>query len=234
MPDIAIRAAYSDSISYGHKVEDGVQSLVDQINNRTSTTATSLSSVAVPNGELDRGTTQALYDSAVEWLEQNGYIVDKDLVIFGHGHADFGFGKSHDTYVNGKHVQGGISYADYLASPLLAEIFAIHELGHGGPFGLGHDSGHVETNYNDEVTTVTPMAAAYVEDASGICDTEACGSGPLACGGGKQVNGDFCGEEYPIYENGTASGFADCPIHTTTISDCYVSAVESVSYNSPR
>jgi len=231
MTDVAVRAAYSSSIDYGNKVEDGAFSFVTQLNNRTKFNAVQLPSVEVPSYTLERGSSEQLFKSAVQWLSDNGYIEDNDLVIFGHGTADFGFGDSHRVYVDGNKVNGGISYADFLASPLLAEIFAIHELAH-GPFEVTHDDGNVQTNSNDYITTVTPMAAAYTK-ANGNCDTEVCGSGPAACGS-DDPPASFCDQNGDRYYNGTADGFASCPIHTTSLSECAIDEIDNTSYSSPR
>lgn len=233
MTDIAVRPAYISSIEYEDEIEDGAFNFVEQVNNRTSRDAVQLPGVAVPSYALDRGSEQALFESAVEWLEDNGYVKNRDLVIFGHGTVEFGFGSSFRIYVNGKQVCGGVCYADYFASSLLAEVFAMHELAH-TPFGAEHYDGSVETNSNNEITSVSPMAAAYTKANNGNCDTEVCGSlSSLACGGDSPPP-SFCDNGVDEYDNGTADGFENCPIHTTTLSECTISKINSSNYTSPR
>jgi len=234
MTDIAIRPAYSDAVDYGYRVEDGAFELASQLNTRSIFDAVQLPGVEIPATALNTtGDASDLYDSGVEWLEQNGYLENNDLVVIGHGQADEGFGESQRATVNGKQAKGGICYADGLISPRLVEIFTIHEFGH-IPFGAGHDHGAVKTNSYGLVTEVTPMAAGYTIDSSGLCDTQDCGGGwPFTCGGDTPPS-DFCDKGVPEYENETANGFETCPIHTTTLSECTMEKINDGSYNSPR
>lgn len=226
--DYAFRAVYGpnvDNSSVQSRTIDAVESLKNQINNETSKSAISLDPVQTWEDAGDYGSECDWFEAVADSLDgrMDVSVRDNDIILAGHKKWLWGHGSecSADT-PSGDNVAGGVHYVGAYTDYRIAKNIGIQELGHWGPFWASHEDGSVETDSNDNVTSVSPMITSYVIDENSYCDTEVCGNG---CGSG--TDADYTCE---VLNNGTFNYF-DCPVHYDDLSSCFKTRIEDANSN---
>jgi hypothetical protein len=226
--DYAFRAVYGpdvDDSSVQSRTIDAVESLKNQINNKTGKNAISLDPVQTWESAADYGSECDWFEAVADSLDgrMDVSVRNNDIILAGHKKWTWGHGAqcSADT-PSGDNVPGGVHYVGTFTNYRIAKNIGIQELGHWGPFWANHHHGAVDTDSNGNVTSVSPMITSYVIDENSYCDTEVCANG---CGGGSTP-------DYTCWnlDNGSFNYF-DCPVHDDSISYCFESIIEDDSGN---
>lgn len=231
---MAIWAAYDDANPEDRTV-DAVDDLINEIESRTSHTATRLGVIGIISDYLykDRSDVSSndeqTFRNAADYIEEETdsgtYIQDHDHLLVGREEGIEGWGDGPFSYTmgDGDTVFGGnhfISVGGYY----VARNIGMHELLHPKPIFASHNDGSVGIDASYQIDDVSPMATSYTYNDDGSkCDTEICGGTTLieSCGSGT-IPDTLCGQNNYAFEFDT-----DCPIHTKPLSDCTLDKVEN-------
>lgn len=236
MVDMAIWAAYDDDYTNSKdRTVDAVDDLINQIESRTSHTATRLGVIGIQSDYLykDRSDVDAndeqTFRNAADYIEEETgsgtYIENHDHLLVGRSEALEGWGDGPYNYTmsDGDTVFGGnqfIAGGGYYP----ARNIGMHELLHPKPIFATHSDGAVNLDASFQIDEVSPMCTSYTYNDDGSkCDTEICGGSTLikSCGSGTTPD-SLCSRSNYAFTFDT-----DCPIHVKRLSDCTLNRVKN-------